>query len=294
MIHNSSYIDTIFKEYDLIKNFKEVFDQATNDILSLVGNRKKVLDYVFVYKDHRFVIQHNRTIGTNSLIKEIMFQILKRTHKYYHHNIQRGDDFRKLLDRFDCYLYKQGAIHIIFNEENNTWKKDICDELKSFASHAYQIDKHIDEIKPDFSNYAIKEKNIEPDMEMLNNYIDILLKYSDKLQLNRYRKVSMGYYYGGSYGVSSSSISGHPEMIKSELNKLIGMAMKYSSDVIEIIPDNVRKIIDGVDIEFIDLLSFKVVLNDNAVAVNKYLLEERGRAISNYYDSKPSGSYVGD
>lgn len=294
MIQNSSYIDTIFKEYDLVKNFQVIFDQATNNILSVVGKRKKMLDYVFVYKDHRFVIQHNRTMGINSLIKEIMFQILKRTHRYYHHNIERSDDFRKLLDRFDCYLYKQGAIHIIFSEEDNTWKKHIYHELKSFASHAYLIDKHVEEIKPDFSKHMILEKNIEPDMEMLNNYIDILLKYSDKLQLDKYRKVSMGYYYGGSYGVSSSSISGHPEMIKSELNKLIGMAMKYSSDVIEIIPDNVRKILDGVDIEFIDLLSFKVVLNDNGIAVNKYLLEERGRAISNYYSSKPSGSYVGD
>lgn len=294
MIQNSSYIDTIFKEYDLVKNFQVIFDQATNNILSVVGKRKKMLDYIFVYKDHRFVIQHNRTMGINSLIKEIMFQILKRTHRYYHHNIERSDDFRKLLDRFDCYLYKQGAIHIIFSEEDNTWKKHIYHELKSFASHAYLIDKHVEEIKPDFSKHMILEKNIEPDMEMLNNYIDILLKYSDKLQLDKYRKVSMGYYYGGSYGVSSSSISGHPEMIKSELNKLIGMAMKYSSDVIEIIPDNVRKILDGVDIEFIDLLSFKVVLNDNGIAVNKYLLEERGRAISNYYSSKPSGSYVGD
>lgn len=294
MIQNSTYIDKIFKEYDLIKNFKEVFDQSTKDILSIVGKRKKVLDYVFVYKDHRFTIQHNRTMNVIPLIKEVMFEILKRTHQYYHGNICRIDDFRKDLDRFDCYLYDNGIIKIIFNEEDNSWKKHIYHELKSYAVHDYHINKHIEEIEPDFSNYMTKEKNQDPDIEMLNNYIDILLKYSDKLYLDKYKTVSIGYYYGGSYGISSSSILGHPEMIKSELNKLIGLAMKYSSDVIEIIPDGIRKILDGVDIEHIDLLSFKTVLNDNAIAVKKYLDEERGIAISEYYASKPSGSYVGD
>lgn len=289
-----SYLRDTLKEYDVVANFKEVFDIATAEILSVVGKRKKLLDYVFVYKDYRFTITHNRTMTPRIMIDEIMFQILKKTNIYYHFNIERRDEFKELLGRFIGYSYSNGVIYINFLEEDLSWKNEFIDEINEYINQDIEETERFNSIEGDFTNYMVKEKNKELDMEKINKYIDILIKYQDKIHLDLFRNVSMNYYHGSSCSTISSSVLGHPEMIKSELNKLIDIALSRTSDVIGVIPEGLGKIADGVDIDNINFLSFKTILNDNAIAVKKHLDEERGRGIMEYYASKPSGSYVGD
>ena len=289
-----NYINNLLKEEPMTKNFQETFDNVTKIILDRVGKRKQYLMYVFEYNNIQFSIKYNRNYNINGLIRQMLIELHKKVHFYRHSNVSNEDDFQRFLQRFNSYSIDGETIKLNFNPVDDSWKENLKHDLESYIVHDFQVNKHLKEIEPDFTNYMKKEPNKEPDMESLNRYIDILLKYSKELQLDKFYRVSIGYYYAGSFGVSSSNILGHPEMIKSELNKIINIALKHSSDVIEVIPDGIREILDGKDIERIDFLSFKTVLNDNAIAVKKYLDEERAKGIIAYYESKPSGSYVGD
>ena len=138
-----------------------------------------------------------------------------------------------------------------------------------------------------------KKPNVNLDMSKLNKYIDILIKYADLLELDKFVRVGMRYRYNGDYGVSSKDVDGDIYSIKDKLNNLVNLVNKYARDVIDIYPSELHKLNIN-NINNIDFLLFSTMENDNAIAVNKYLDKVKGEAITEYYSSKPSGSYVGD
>lgn len=287
------YLNNIITNNNMnIDSFTEAFTSAIKDYESKNGRRKQKIQVTVSFNDKDYVVEVNKTHKVKDNFLAILDNISSAIRNpFYHSNIERPDIFGDLMKNLIGYTFENGKLTFNFNKVDNYDRKaPFLNEIKEYFDNGYEYKKHHESIESDFSNNGNKENNIAPDMEYLNKYIDILIKYADIINLDKFKNIHCTFRYMGDLGSQGRPVNGNIDSLKSKLLDILSVVYKYSTDIVGIYP-NKLDIYNPNGMEYNDYLSFGIMESDRAIAVHKYLSEQKSKAMENIYGC---GKYTGD
>lgn len=284
---------------DIIKNddkfmldfkFNEVIVEYINFIRNKIGRRKRVFPLYFICNEKEYELSFNYVDNSfrkifHMMVNEIYNKEIWKGAFYYHSStsLNRDKEINDLFNRICNIKHESGKIvFLLAKEETSREMEEVFQLAKPIMNKVKSIKTHITEIKEDFSNYMERNPN-NIDYSLFDKFIEILDKYKDTLYLDKYLRVTLNMSKGCSYWTKDS---------KYTLKEFIELWAKRETDIIGIVPDIENWNLDK--FYYTNVLSFSFIYSNNHYAIKKHLDRIESEGITNYYNSKQSGDYVGD